>query len=62
MLDRLQMVQNAAARNLTGTCKLDHITLVIKSLHRLPVSFRIHFKIVLFVFKSLHGIHRILQI
>uniref|UniRef100_A0A4W5Q8G8 Reverse transcriptase domain-containing protein n=1 Tax=Hucho hucho TaxID=62062 RepID=A0A4W5Q8G8_9TELE len=54
-LSRLQMVQNAAARLLTGTRKRDHITPVLASLHWLPVCFRIHFKILLFVFKSLYG-------
>ena len=53
---RLQMVQNAAARLLTGTRKYEHITPVLASLHWLPVQFRIHFKILLFVFKSLHGL------
>lgn len=56
VLDRLQMVQNAAARLLTSTRKFDHITPVLKSLHWLRVIFRIHFKILLFVFKSLHGL------
>ncbi len=56
VLDKLQMVQNASARLLTGTRKLDHITPVLKALHWLPISFRINYKIVLFVFKSLHGL------
>lgn len=56
VLDRLQMVQNAAARLLTGTRKFDHITPVLKALHWLPVTFRIQFKMLLFVFKSLHGL------
>lgn len=54
-LSRLQMVQNAAARLLTGTRKREHIMPVLASLHWLPVCFRIKFKILLFVFKSLHG-------
>lgn len=56
VLDRLQMVQNASARLLTGTRKSDHITQVLKALHWLPISFRINYKILLFVFKSLHGL------
>ena len=55
-LSRLQMVQNAAARLLTGTKKRDHITPVLASLHWLPVQFRIHFKILLFVYKALNGL------
>lgn len=54
-LNRLQLVQNAAARLLTGTKKCEHITPVLAELHWLPVKFRIDFKILLFVFKALHG-------
>ncbi len=53
---RLQMVQNAAARLLTGTRKYEHISPILASLHWLPVHFRIKFKILLFVFKSLNGL------
>lgn len=52
---RLQLVQNAAARLLTGTRKFEHITPILSSLHWLPVHFRIHFKLLLFVFKCLNG-------
>lgn len=52
-LSRLQLVQNTAARFLTRTRKREHITPVLRPLHWLPVRFRIHFKILLFVFKSL---------
>ncbi|XP_032879310.1 uncharacterized protein LOC116974699, partial [Amblyraja radiata] len=55
-LARLQLVQNAAARLLTGTRKREHITPILASLHWLPVHFRVHFKILLFVFKSLNGL------
>ncbi len=55
-LQRLQLVQNAAARLLTGTKKYEHITPVLASLHWLPVRFRIEFKILLIVFKILHGL------
>ena len=54
-MSRLQLVQNSAARLLTGTKKRDHITPVLISLHWLPVRFRVDFKILMFVFKSLHG-------
>ncbi len=37
-------------------CKIrNHITPTLRSLHWLPVSFRIEFKILLLVFKCLHG-------
>ena len=55
-LARLQLVQNAAARLLTGTRKREHITPILASLHWLPVHFRVHFKILLFAFKSLNGL------
>ena len=41
---------------LTGTRKREHITPILVSLHWLPVHFRVHFKILLFVFKSLNGL------
>lgn len=48
------MVQNAAARPLTCTKRRDHITPIFPFLHLLPVHFRINFKILLIVFKSLN--------
>ena len=56
LLRRLQLVQNAAARLLTGKRRYDHITPVLASPHWLSVVFRIKFKIMLFAFKSLHGL------
>ena len=50
------MIQNAAARKLTKTKRTEHITPILKSLHWLPVSYRIDFKALLLVFKSLNGI------
>ncbi|KAL2104366.1 hypothetical protein ACEWY4_001234 [Coilia grayii] len=55
-LGRLQLVQNAAARLLTGTKKRQHITPVLVKLHWLPIKFRIDFKLLLFVFKVLNGL------
>lgn len=54
--DRLQLVQNAAARVLTRTKMREHITPVLASLHWLPVVFRIDFKILLLVYKALNGL------
>ena len=51
----LQLVQNAAARLLTGTRKYDHITPVLASLHWLPIDYRINFKILLFTYKARLG-------
>ena len=53
---RLQLVQNAAARLLTGTSKYEHISPILASLHWLSVHFRSHFKIILFAFKALNGL------
>ncbi|KAL2086092.1 hypothetical protein ACEWY4_017151 [Coilia grayii] len=54
-IKQLQLIQNAAARVLTRTKRSDHITPVLRSLHCLPVSYRIDFKALLLVFKSLNG-------
>ena len=51
---RLQRVQNAAARTLTGTRQRDHITPVLHSLHWLPVAARIKYKVLLLTFKCVH--------
>ena len=56
MLNRLQGVQNAAARLLTGTKKYDHITPILTELHWLPIKYRIEFKILLLTFKAVHGL------
>ncbi|TWW55907.1 hypothetical protein D4764_09G0009570 [Takifugu flavidus] len=52
----LQLIQNAAARVLTGIDKRDHITPVMASLHWLPVKFRIIFKTLLLSYKVLRGL------
>jgi hypothetical protein len=53
-INRLQKLQNTAARILTRTKKYDHITHVLKSLHWLPVARRIEFKINLITYKCLN--------
>ena len=55
-LDRLQRVQNMAARLITGTKITDHITPVLHGLHWLPINQRIEFKIMTLTFKSLHDL------
>ena len=52
---RLQSIQNAAARLLTGTRWRDHISPVLSRLHWLPVKQRVVFKLAIIVFKSLRG-------
>ncbi|TKS71945.1 hypothetical protein D9C73_006018 [Collichthys lucidus] len=54
-LRTLQLIQNAAARVLTGTKIRDHISPILASLHWLPVKSRIEFKIILLTYKALHG-------
>ncbi len=46
-INKLQIVQNAAARVLTRSRKYDHITPILQSLHWLPIKYRISYKILL---------------
>ena len=55
-LQKLQYVQNSAARLLTRTRSRDHITPVLRQLHWLPIQQRIHFKILLNTYKALHNL------
>ena len=55
LLRRLQSVQNAAARLITGSRRYDHITPILRELHWLPVRRRIDFKLAMLVYKALHG-------
>jgi len=48
-LDRLQKVQNAAARVIFRIAKFDHTTPALIDLHWLPVLFRVQLKLLLFV-------------
>ncbi|XDV50997.1 hypothetical protein PO909_019956, partial [Leuciscus waleckii] len=54
-LNKLQIVQNSAARLLTGAPRRSHITPVLLDLHWLPVKFRIDFKILVLTFRALNG-------
>ena len=45
MIDRLQNVQNSAARLIRRNKKFDHVTPVMKRLHWLPIKQRIVYKI-----------------
>ena len=58
MIDRLQNVQNSAARLIARRRKFDHITPVMKELHWLPVNQRIIYKIglLLIIYKALNGL------
>jgi len=56
LLRRLQSVQNAAARLVTGTRRCEHITPVLRQLHWLPVRQRIQYKLASLAFRALSGL------
>ena len=56
ILQKLQYVQNSAARLLTHTRSREHITPILRQLHWLPIQQRIHFKILLTTYKALHNL------
>ncbi len=49
LINKLQLVQNAAATVLTRTRKYDHTSLVLSTLHWLPIKHRIDFNILLLI-------------
>ena len=53
--NKLQRVQNTAARLISKTKKHQHTTLILVSLHWLHVHYRCQYKLLMYVFKSLHG-------
>ena len=55
-LSRIQRIQNTLARVVTFSRSRSSTAPLLKHLHWLPVSARIHFKIALLTFKSLHAI------
>ena len=56
-MNRLQSVQNAAARLVTGTRCSDHMSPVRRQLHWFPVHQRVHFKVATsVVHQSLSGV------
>ena len=56
LLNRLRLIQNTAARIVTLSKRFDHITPILFKLHWLPLGYRIHFKILLLVYKCLNGL------
>ncbi len=56
-INKLQIVQNAAARVLTTRSrKYDNFTPILQSLHWLPIKFRISYKILLLTYKTLNSL------
>ena len=54
LIQKLQSVQNSAARLVNLSKRYDHISPILRELHWLPVEQRINFKIILLTFKCLH--------
>ncbi|KAF7254600.1 putative RNA-directed DNA polymerase from transposon BS, partial [Varanus komodoensis] len=52
----LQLVQNRAARLLTGTGRYAHMTPVLHQLHWLPIEARAQFKVLIMTYKALNGL------
>ncbi|KAF7244152.1 putative uncharacterized transposon-derived protein F52C9.6 [Varanus komodoensis] len=52
----LQLVQNRAARLLTGTGHYAHMTPVLRQLHWLPIEARAQFKVLVMTYKALNGL------
>ena len=52
---KVQSLQNAAARLITGVRRRDHITPVLRQLHWLPVRRRVEFKLACLVRQALCG-------
>ena len=54
LMRKLQVVQNAAARLLTGVRKHQHISPTLAMLHWLPIRFCIDFKVLMLTYKALN--------
>ena len=54
-IQKLQYIQNSAARILLRVRKYDHITPTLRSLHWLPVPSRIEYKVCLLTHQCIHG-------
>ena len=55
LIQRLQHVQNAAARLLASSSRFERVTHILMHLHWLPICQRIKFKIILLTYKALHN-------
>ena len=53
ILNKLQNVQNTAARVVTRTSRYCHITPILKELHWLPVQYRVQYKSLTHTYKAL---------
>ena len=55
-MQRLQKVQNSAARTLTGQKRREHITPVLYKLHWLPMRRRSQYKYTVITYKAVNGL------
>ena len=55
LTDRLQRIQNNAARLICRASKFDHVSPLLRSLHWLPVSDRIDYKLLTLTFPAVSG-------
>ena len=55
-IEKLQLLQNHAARLIFRSRRREHITPLFIKLHWLPVKYRIDYKIATICFKCLHGL------
>ena len=55
LLQKLQRVQNSAAKLIMLKKKRDHVTPLLKELHWLPIKYRSEFKILVITWKILHS-------
>jgi hypothetical protein len=55
VIQKLQLIQNQAAKIVSRNKKFDHVTPILIKLHWLPVQFRIQYKVLLLTHKCIHG-------
>ena len=56
VIGKLQRVQNSAARLILRLGRQEHITRHLRDLHWLPIKRRIEFKVLVLVYRCLHGL------
>ena len=52
LMKRLQIVQNTAAKVITGNARYEHVTPILFTLHWLPVEYRVQYKLLLLTYKA----------
>jgi len=55
LMDRLQSVQNAAARLIFKACRQDHIQPLLRRIHWLRMPEHVSFQLAVLVYRCLHG-------